>query len=182
MSDSASPDTSTDSGTPDTTTPDAGCVSPPKLFPVKADAGDFYCPFAAKTDGGKSTYCTDTTQVCCLSPSSDAGSSTCVAQGACTTAGWSTWGCSAPQDCPGSNMACCLQAGPLEADLKCAGYQKTKGFGASTCMSAAACTGTVDAGKGTDNLYVACEQPSDCPQGKTCTAVKTTGTSIGVCL
>ena len=48
--------------------------------------------------------------------------------------------------------------------------------------SAAQCTGTIDAGKFTDTLFVACEQPSDCPQGKTCTAVKTTGTSIGVCL
>jgi hypothetical protein len=79
-------------------------------------------------------------------------------------------------------MVCCLQAGPLEADLKCSGYQKTKGFRSTTCTSAGQCTGTADAGKFTDTLYIACEQPSDCPQGKTCTAVKTTGTSIGVCL
>jgi hypothetical protein len=180
VNDSSKPDTSTsDSSNPDTSTSDAGCASPPKLFPTK-DGGDVFCPFG-KTDAGKSEYCKPTTQVCCISPSSDAGSSTCSAPGSCTT-GWPSWACSAPSECAGSGVVCCLQAGPLEADPNCSGYQKTKGFTSTTCMASAKCTGTVDAGKFTDTLFIACEQPSDCPQGKTCTAVKTTGTSIGVCL
>lgn len=122
------------------------------------------------------------TQVCCVSPTADAGSSTCNAPGACAT-GLESWACASPQECAGgSGVVCCLQAGPLEADLKCSGYQKTKGSNSTNCMPTAKCTGMVDAGKVTDTLDVACEAPADCPQGKTCTAIKTTGTSIGVCL
>ena len=178
VNDSAKPDTGSDTSTPDTSTSDAGCASPPKLFPP-TEAGVF-CPFG-RTDAGKSEYCTPNSQVCCVSPSSDAGSSTCNTPGTCTS-GWSTWACASPQECAGSGMVCCLQAGVLEPDLKCSGYQKTKGFTSTTCVSTAKCTGTVDAGSFTDTLYVACEVQSDCPQGKTCTAIKTTGTSIGVCL
>jgi hypothetical protein len=139
-----------------------------------------FCPFG-KTDAGKSEYCTANAQVCCLSPSTDAGSSTCSAPGTCAS-GFAEWACAAPQECAGSGVVCCLQAGPLEADPKCSGYQKTKGFNSTTCMPSAKCTGTVDAGKVTDTLYVACEAQGDCPQGKTCTAIKTSGTDIGVCL
>lgn len=178
--DTSRPDTSTaDGAVPDGAGGDAGaCAHPPKLFPPSS-AG-VYCPFS-KGDGGKALDCTPTSQVCCMSPTADAGSSTCSAPGACPT-GWGDWACSAPQECSGSGVVCCLAAGPLEADLKCSGFQKTKGFSSTSCMATAMCTGTIDAGKHQDNLYVACEAQSDCPQGKTCTAIKTTGTSIGVCL
>jgi hypothetical protein len=76
---------------------------------------------------------------------------------------------------------CCLTAGPVEADPNCSGYQKTKGFDSTTCVAAGKCTGTVMIGKYTDNLTVVCEAQADCQTG-TCTAVKTSGTSIGLCL
>ena len=157
-----------------------GCASPPQLF--KPSAKGLYCPFSKNPDGGTgAAYCTANSQVCCVSPSADAGSSVCAAnQGACPAAD-SLWQCSAPQECGGGTPVCCLTAGPLEADPNCAGFQKTKGFYATTCTTAQACTGTVDAGKYIDNQYVVCEQQSDCTTG-TCTPLKTSGTSIGLCL
>ncbi len=169
--DALSDGSSSDAGTTD------ACTSPPKLFPP-TEAGVF-CPFG-RTDAGKAEYCTPITDVCCLSPSADAGDSVCSKPGSCPT-GFATWACSSPKEC-GGNEVCCLQAGPLEPEPKCPGYQRTKGFSSITCVPSAKCTGTVDAGKFVDDLYVACETPADCPQGKTCTAIKTTGTSIGVCL
>ena len=159
------------------------CASPPKLFVPKADGG-MYCPFSKNPDGGVE-YCKTPAEMCCLSPSADAGSSVCEKLAAsCTNTAFSQWECSSPSECAGNagGNTCCLIAGPLEADLSCSGYQKTKGFDATKCMAAAACTGTVVVGKFTDNQTIVCEQQSDCAGGKTCTPVKTTGTSIGLCL
>jgi hypothetical protein len=163
-------------------TADGGCASPPALFPPKADGG-IYCPYSKdfSIDGGKAAYCNVGTEVCCLSPSSDAGLSTCKANSTACPAGDHVWACSAPQEC-GGGQVCCLTSGPVEPDPKCSGYQKTKGFFSTRCAAAAECTGTVEAGSFIDNQYIACEAQADCPTGKTCTAVKTSGTSIGVCL
>lgn len=159
------------------------CMTPPKLFPPKPDGG-MYCPFSNGGDGG-TKYCKTPAQMCCLSPSADAGPSDCEAvAAACTNTAFSTWECSAPSECAGNaaGPVCCLIAGPLEPDPNCSGYQKTKGFDATKCMAAGKCTGTVVVGKYTDNQTIVCEAQADCPAGTTCTAVKTSGTSIGLCL
>jgi hypothetical protein len=172
----------TDSGTQMGTDSGGGgtCTNPPALFPP-GDAG-LYCPYDYGPDGGGAAHCKTGTEMCCLSPSSDAGSSVCEAVGAsCTQAGFGVWQCSSPAECPGATPVCCLTAGPPEADPNCSGYQKTKGFDSTTCMAAGKCTGTVVVGKYTDNLMVVCETQADCTTG-TCTAVKTSGTSIGLCL
>jgi hypothetical protein len=163
------PDPGTDAGASGT------CASPPKLYPPSSKG--IYCPYSASGDAG-SQYCKIGSQVCCLSPSSDAGPSTC-ASGSCPPAD-SPWACAAPEEC-GGGQVCCLVAGPVGADPNCSGYQKTKGFANTHCVAASACTGTVDAGKYTDNQYVVCTKQADCASG-TCTAIKTSGTSIGVCL
>ena len=159
------------------------CMTPPKLFVPKPDGG-MYCPFSAGGDGG-SKYCKTGTEMCCLSPSADAGSSDCEKQAAtCTNAAFKPWECSSPIECAGNaaGTTCCLTAGPVGPDKNCSGYQKTLGFDSTKCMQAAACTGTVMVGMYKDDLTIVCEQQSDCPGGKTCTAVKTTGTSLGLCL
>lgn len=166
---------------------DAGggsCMTPPKLFPPKPDGG-MYCPFSNGGDGG-TKYCKTPAQMCCLSPSADAGVSDCEGLAAsCTNATFKVWECSSPAECAGNagGNTCCLTAGPVEPDPNCSGYQKTKGFDSTKCMAAAACTGTVMVGMYKDNLNIVCEAQADCPAaGKTCTALKTTGNSIGLCL
>lgn len=157
----------------------APCANPPKLY-APSDAG-VYCPYS-KSDASATQYCAPGSQVCCLAPIDDAGGSSpsVCQQGPCAT-NWRAWACASPSECPTPGDVCCLTAGPVEADPKCAGYQKTKGFDNTACIPAAKCTGTVMIGKYTDNLTVVCAQQSDCKTG-TCTAVKTTGTSIGLCL
>lgn len=156
-----------------------GCTTPPMLYPP-SDAG-VYCPYSKTGDAG-SLHCKPQSEVCCIQPVNDAGTSdpsTCQT-GTCSTG--TAWACSSPVECGGGSNVCCLVAGPLEADPKCSGFQKTKGFAGTSCKAAASeCMGTVMVGKYTDNQYIVCEQPSDCTTG-TCTAVKTTGTSIGLCL
>jgi hypothetical protein len=164
---------------------DAGCTSPPALHISSADGG-IYCPFSKNfdVDGGEYAYCTTGTQSCCLSPSSDAGLSVCTTIGNCATAlpNSEEWQCAGPEDCKSGGSVCCLTSGPTEANAECVNTLKTKGFDNTRCMaSQAACSGTVDAGMYTDNQFVVCEKQADCATG-TCTALKTTGTSIGLCL
>jgi hypothetical protein len=85
-------------------------------------------------------------------------------------------------------LVCCLLGGSLEADTSCNGYQKTH-FGGTTCQPSSLCQGSVAVVSGTktyaDPLYTTCTDTTtstDCPTGKTCTAIFTTGTAIGVCL
>ncbi len=171
------PDTSID---PDgNVNPDSsmGCAKPPMLFPPSMKG--LYCPFSKSGDAG-SAYCTVGSQVCCLSPSAEAGASVCAANANACPMGDPIWACSAPEECPMGNV-CCLTAGPTVADPNCTGFLKTKGFNNTRCATAQACTGTIDAGKFVDNQYVACTKQADCTTG-TCTAVKTSGTSIGICM
>ena len=161
----------------------AACMTPPKLFVPKADGG-MYCPFSNGGDGG-TKYCKTPTDMCCLSPSADAGVSDCEQLAAtCTNPAFKKWECSSPVECAGNagGNTCCLTAGPLGPDPNCSGFQKTKGFDSTKCMAAAACTGSVMVGMFKDDLNIVCEQQSDCPGGKTCTPVKATGTSLGLCL
>jgi hypothetical protein len=164
----------------DSSTADAACA--PTLH-VSSPDGGIYCPFSKDftVDGGEYAYCTTGTQSCCLSPSSDAGLSTCETTGSCPT-GFSQWQCAGPEDCVGTNNVCCLTSGPTESSTTCTGTLKTEGFDNTRCTTAGECTGTVEAGMYTDDQFITCEQQSDCPSGKTCTAVKTTGTPIGLCL
>jgi hypothetical protein len=195
--------TNPDTGT--VTNPDGGggdsgptaCAKPPALHIPKPDGGVF-CPFSfnAATDAG-TQYCSGATPQCCVSPASDAGPSDCEAVGACQNTAFKTWQCSAPSDCDGyaidaggEPVVCCLVSGTVEADPACTGYQKTRGLGSVSCMAASQCSGPVMVGTFTDTHYVACEQQSDCTasaaafggDGGTCTAVKTSGTPIGLCL
>ncbi len=184
------PDSSTNKDTSNNTNPDTsvdpdagpgpdgsiGCANPPKLFPPSMKG--MYCPFSFSGDAG-SAYCKVGTQKCCLSPSADAGPSTCTANATACPMNDAVWACSAPEECNGG--VCCLTAGPTEADPNCAGYMKTKGFNNTRCTTAQACMGTIDAGKFVDNQYVVCTKQADCAMG-TCTAIKTTGTSIGICM
>jgi hypothetical protein len=175
--DSSATDTGTGS---DSAIADAACA--PELHVSTADGG-IYCPFSKDftVDGGDYAYCTTGTQSCCLSPSSDAGLSTCETTGSCPT-GFSQWQCAGPEDCVDpSNPVCCLTAGPTESNTSCVGTLKTKGFDNTRCTTATECMGTVEAGAYIDDQFVTCEQQSDCPTGKTCLAVKTTGTAIGIC-
>jgi hypothetical protein len=162
------------------TTADAACA--PALHASSPDGG-IYCPFSKDftVDGGSYAYCTNGTQECCLSPSSDAGLSVCATTGNCAT-GFSPWECGGPEDCiDPANPVCCLTAGPTEMSTSCPGTDKTEGFDGTHCTTAAICTGQVEAGMYVDNQFVTCESTADCPAGKTCIAVKTTGTAIGVC-
>lgn len=175
---SNNPDTSVD---PDAgVNPDSGsCANPPKLFAPSTKG--IFCPYSKNPDGGAGAeYCTVGTQDCCLSPSTDAGPSVCAKIGACPSTD-AVWACSAPEECGKQGLVCCLTAGPVEADPACTGYQKTKGFNNTRCTTAQACSGMIDAGKFVDNQYVVCTKQADCTTG-TCTAIKTSGTSIGVCL
>ena len=170
---------------------DGGSTCTPPALHVPKDAGDTYCPFSFNdaTDSG-TQYCNSPTQMCCVSPASASGPSDCETKATtCATAGFKVWQCASPVDCGGgSTPVCCLIGGPLKAD--CGGFQKTNGFDSTTCVAnVAACPASivVDAGGGkayTDTGFIACEQDSDCAAvtGKThCLAIKTTGTSIGVC-
>jgi hypothetical protein len=177
----------TSNNTPDTSivNPDGGtldsavaCANPPKLFAPSTKG--IYCPYSKGVDGG-AQYCTVKTEVCCLSPSNDAGPSTCAANANACPQADAVWACSAPEECNVANPVCCLTAGPLEADPNCAGFQRTKGFNNTRCTTAQACAGTIDAGKFIDNQFVACTKQADCATG-TCTPIKTSGTSFGVCL
>jgi hypothetical protein len=175
----------TDAGTdPGTDSGGSTCATPPALF-EPTDAG-LYCPYDYGPDGGGAAHCKVGTQICCLSPSTDAGSSVCSASSAtptCAAAGFQVWQCSSPAECAGNanGTTCCLTAGPVEADPNCSGFQKTKGFDSTTCTTPAKCTGTVTVGAFTDDLTVVCEKQSDCATG-TCTPIKTSGTAIGACL
>ena len=185
----------TDGGT---TPMDAACAKPPALH-APSDAG-IYCPYSFNdaTDSGIQ-YCARGTQQCCVSPSTDAGISDCENIGSCSNATFKAWQCSAPSDCAGATtdggadagpVVCCLISGAVGADSNCSGYQKTKGLDSVTCMAASACQGPITVGAFMDVHYVACEKQSDCDQtassfggdGGTCTAVKTSGTPIGLCL
>jgi hypothetical protein len=173
------PDTSVD---PDAGNPNpdgsSGCLNPPKLFPPSMKG--LYCPFSASGDAG-SSYCKVGTEKCCVSPSADAGPSVCTASNTACPGKDAVWACAAPEECGGQNPVCCLTAGPTEPDPNCAGYTKTKGFNNTRCTTAQACSGMIDAGKYIDNQYVVCTKQADCAMG-TCTAIKTSGTSIGICM
>jgi hypothetical protein len=203
--DSGNNNTNPDSGN-NNTNPDGGtggdsgstvCAKPPALHIPEADGG-VYCPFSYNnaTDAGIQ-YCSGATPQCCVSPASDAGPSDCEAVGACKDSTFKTWQCSAPSDCAGypvdgggEPVVCCLISGAIEADPACTGYQKTKGLDSVSCAPASQCVGPITIGKYMDVHYVACEQQSDCTasaaafggDGGTCTAVKTSGTPIGLCL
>jgi hypothetical protein len=202
--DSGNNNTNPDSG--NNTNPDSGtggdsgstaCAKPPALHVPEADGG-VYCPFSYNnvTDAGIQ-YCSGATPQCCVSPASDAGPSDCEAVGACANSTFKTWQCSAPSDCAGypvdgggEPVVCCLISGPVEADPTCTGHQKTLGLDSVACAPASQCVGPITVGKYMDVHYVACEQQSDCTasaaafggDGGTCTAVKTSGTPIGLCL
>ncbi len=171
----------TNNNPPDTSPLDdsGACANPPKLFPPSSKG--LYCPYSKDPDGGVTAYCKVGSEVCCLS-GVDAGPSTCQADPSACPTNSSPWACSAPEECADAGApVCCLTAGPVGPDPKCLPYQKTKGFNNSRCTTAQVCTGTVDAGKFVDNQYVVCTKQGDCTTG-TCTAVKTVGTSIGLCL
>jgi hypothetical protein len=180
----------------------SGACKSPSLHPPE-DGGGLYCPFSFNDaiDAGVQ-YCTQPGQMCCVSPSTDAGISDCENVGAaCGTTGFTPWQCSAPSDCTNFNVpvttvdggatsgpvVCCITAGAVGADTSsgiCAGVQKTKGNAGNLCMYQADCQGTVIDGQFTDTRYVACEADPDCANitGLThCTAIYTIGTQIGIC-
>ncbi len=171
------PDTAGNDSAPPQDDGGGSCTNPPKLFPPSSKG--LYCPYSKSGDAGTTAYCTVGSQVCCIS-SVDAGTpSTCVS-GSCAP-GEASWACSAPEECTGGGQVCCLTSGPVGPDPKCVPYQKTKGFNNTRCTTAQACSGLIDAGKYQDNQYIVCTKQADCATG-TCTAIKTIGTSIGVCL
>ncbi|HEY1698075.1 MAG TPA: hypothetical protein VGG39_38205 [Polyangiaceae bacterium] len=199
---SSSGSTSSSGGGDDGGGSSSGSCKSPSLHPP-VDGGGLYCPFSFNdaTDSGV-VYCTQPGQMCCVSPSTEAGISDCENVGAnCTTNGYTPWQCSAPSDCNGITpitidggassgpVVCCLTAGALVADTSsgiCANVQKTKGNAGNVCMYAADCVPgtTVTEGTFTDTRMVACESDPDCANitGNThCTAVYTIGTQIGVC-
>ncbi len=150
---------------------DACTKKPPETHASTAEGG-IYCPFSFddSTDSGVQ-YCANGTQQCCLSPGSDAGSSSCetfvgngtafTQAGGCSNIQDSIWQCGAPTDCtqagpvlpladggPGvasdaGPIVCCLVGGNLEANYdSCSNIQATH-FGGTTCQPASACQGSI---------------------------------------
>ncbi|HEY8076457.1 MAG TPA: hypothetical protein VIF62_20170 [Labilithrix sp.] len=144
------------------------CGKPAELFPPKAGATDFYCPFAREADGGQ-IYC-PLADTCCETPSGGAAGS-CVSgkTTSCPVTGSTAWQCASPSDCGGS-MKCCAVAmtGAVTVASDTCGPYLSHFYGTVCAASCAAGQLTV------------CEVPADCSAG-TCTAVKPKGNDIGVC-
>lgn len=173
------------------------CPAAPELYP-STDAG-LYCPFSYVGDAG-AQHCAYGSQMCCLSPATDAGPSDCEAIGsACANPSFNLWQCASLSDCAGYDgggepAVCCLTAGPAVTtnDAGCPTTYKTEGFDGMKCVAASACPGGTttmvpkpgDAGTYTDYFYNVCESNADCiamDAGSTCTPIKTSGTGIGTC-
>lgn len=147
----------------------ADCGKPAKLFPEPADGGMF-CPFSG-TNGGKDIYC-GRTDTCCQPPKSANTASTCVSgkTTTCPTPSSTAWECEGPLDCAGGQVCCAYGNGaPVALSTDTCGPYLSKFEGTK-------CEATCAAGE-----LAVCSQASECPNGKTCTAVKPKGNDIGVC-
>ncbi|HEY4013756.1 MAG TPA: hypothetical protein VGM06_10480 [Polyangiaceae bacterium] len=199
-----SPVTASDGGAGDASVEASACP-PPVLYPPSQDGG-IYCPFSAATATrvGAQT-CANGSQMCCVSPSSNAGVSSCEPFGATCpvpVSSFGVWQCSSPQDCVGAPvdggggpLVCCLVSGYTEVANTGAGcpptYKTAGGFDSVTCTAASQCVGTKqlpnpasDGGMFTDYLTMVCEANEDCVAagaGSTCTPVLVAGTGVGLC-
>jgi hypothetical protein len=199
-----SPETASDGGADDASVEASACT-PPVLYPPPQDGG-IYCPFSAATaTRAGSQTCANGSQMCCVSPGSDAVRSSCQPFGATCpvpVSSFGVWQCSSPQDCVGAPvdggggpLVCCLVSGYTEVANSGAGcpatYKTAGGFNSVTCTAASQCVGTTqvpnlasDGGTFTDYLAVVCEANEDCVAagaGSTCTPVLVAGTGVGLC-
>jgi hypothetical protein len=157
-----------------------GSCKPLKLR-APPDAG-IPCP-RSKDDGGTELHCARGSEVCCVVRAADAGRSTCDPGPACPAED-TLWACASPEDCASSaaGKTCCLAVSGIGPDKVCPAYRATTGRPATRCVEATACTGTVDAAKLPDTLYVVCATQADCPAGMTCTPIRALGIDMGLCL
>jgi hypothetical protein len=177
--DATTDDAGLDASSPVPEAGDDGAACAPKVH-AHTDGG-LFCP-RSRVDGGAAIDCDPSTEVCCLS-NNDGGASSCETGSKCAPKE-SIWQCAGAEDCTGnaSGATCCLTVGGLEADPKCSGFEQTTGKHTTTCIQAAECMGTIDAGKAIDSLYVVCVSQADCPSGTTCTDVRVLGNGLGLCL
>jgi hypothetical protein len=160
---------------------DAGGGCKPLKIRAPPDAG-IPCP-RSKVDGGTLLHCARGSEVCCVVRGEDGGPSTCD-PGLTCPAQDTLWACASPEDCASSaaGPTCCLAAGALGPDRVCPIYRTTLGRPRTSCVGATACTGTVDAAKVPETLYVVCSVQADCPAGMTCTPIRALGIDLGLCL
>jgi hypothetical protein len=162
--DTGTPDdtgTPTDTGTPGDTGSDA-CKPPGKLYPPKADAGDFYCPFVAPAK----TYCKNGTEHCC-EPST--GSSTCTPIATACAAGTTDWQCDDPSECPSGQKCCGIGKLVISPDPACENY--ASGFKGTHCKTACDPSTEIEM----------CTSAGECTGGTTCTPFSTKGSAVGGC-
>jgi hypothetical protein len=160
--DSGSTTTTTGDDTGTTTGTTDACKPPGKLYPPKAGATDFYCPFGSKEAG--TNYCKNGTEHCC-EPAT--GTSTCEASGTACATGDTDWQCDDASEC-GSGMVCCAAATWHAGAAGCENY--VSGFKGSHCAASCA-TGEI----------TICQQATSCSGGTTCTPTAIKGNSVGVC-
>ena len=177
-----------DSGPPDSGPADTGtgaeCGSSPTLH--ADDAGSIYCGFGGGDAG--SLYCATGTQ-CCLGGKLGTGylNQDCPTWGgSCDNPAPDAGGtvpalpiqCEQNSDCTANGMAnkvCCLQGATAPTQVTGCTYDKSTQGTAIVCSTPTngACPGATD--------VQICSSNSDCPQGKTCTAMKWKILQLGYC-